>query len=259
MVHREPPRSATISKPNTPPQGRPLLSLVNRTGLNRAALYARRNEFLSPYGIRALSRYHRDHPYVPGQRHDLSCRLRTGRIEHGSFRRHLELARADLVSGQLISLIESLQKFHFFSAIISKSSVPRAPANDQSLGAPAGQIFQRLTRLFLRDEKGRRPVFGGTENSKTILIARSIPFYEYFHGDNGAGIGASHQTGWTRCPDGQIDSAVWGVKPQHDQKIIDDFNSFPFRSFVKLRTGSELRRRTPRGFFSWPARTRQRD
>jgi hypothetical protein len=95
-------------------------------------------------------------------------------------------------------LIESLQKFHFFLGDNYKVEFPTGSGKSLNLWQVAGEISRRLTRIFLRDEHGRRPVFGGTEKFQQDPLWRDlIPLYEYFHGDNGAGIGASHQTGWT--------------------------------------------------------------
>ena len=95
-------------------------------------------------------------------------------------------------------LIESLQKFHFFLGDRYKVECPTGSGQMRSLWEVAGEISQRLTGIFLRDKEGRRPVFGGTQKFQMDPYWRDlIPFHEYFHGDNGAGIGASHQTGWT--------------------------------------------------------------
>ena len=156
------------------------------------------SEFLSPYGIRALSRYHRDHPYI----------LAVNGIEH-----RVDYEPAESSTGLFggnsnwrgpiwfpvnYLLIESLQKFHYFLGDNYKVECPTGSGNTATLWQVAGEISHRLTRIFERDEHGRRPVFGGTEKFQTDPHWRDlIPFHEYFHGDNGAGIGASHQTGWT--------------------------------------------------------------
>jgi hypothetical protein len=95
-------------------------------------------------------------------------------------------------------LIESLQRFnHYFGDDVTVE-FPTGSGNRMSLGEVACELSRRLARIFLLDENGRRAVFGGTEKMQTDLNFRDhILFYEYFHGDNGAGIGASHQTGWT--------------------------------------------------------------
>jgi hypothetical protein len=95
-------------------------------------------------------------------------------------------------------LIESLQKFHHFFADDIKVDCPHGSGRMADLRGVAADISRRLTRIFLRDESGRRPVYGGLDKFQTDPHWRDlIQFHEYFHGDNGAGIGASHQTGWT--------------------------------------------------------------
>jgi hypothetical protein len=95
-------------------------------------------------------------------------------------------------------LIESLQKFHHFYGDGFRVPFPTRGGRSLQLWDVAGELSRRLTRIFLRDADGRRPVYGGTEKFQTDPHWRDlILFYEYFHGDNGAGIGASHQTGWT--------------------------------------------------------------
>src|SRR5262249_15722359 len=95
-------------------------------------------------------------------------------------------------------LIESLQKFNHYFGDTLKVEFPTGSGNEMNLGQVAAELSRRLSRIFLRDADGRRPVFGGTEKFQTDPHFRDhILFHEYFHGDNGAGIGASHQTGWT--------------------------------------------------------------
>ncbi len=178
---------------------RRFLSLVSRRRLTRVLRYMLdENEFFSPYGIRALSRFHRDHPYV----------LKADGMEY-----RVDYEPAESTTGLFggnsnwrgpiwfpvnFLLIEALQKFHFFFGDRYKVECPTGSGQMLDLWDVAGQISHRLTRIFLRDKDGRRPVFGGTEKFQTDPYWRDlIPFHEYFHGDNGAGIGASHQTGWT--------------------------------------------------------------
>jgi len=95
-------------------------------------------------------------------------------------------------------LIESLQRFHFYFGEEFKVEFPTGSGVRMYLGEVAAQLSRRLSRIFLRDEQGRRPVFGGNDKYQTDPYFRDYPlFYEYFHGDNGAGLGAAHQTGWT--------------------------------------------------------------
>jgi len=95
-------------------------------------------------------------------------------------------------------LIESLQKFHYFLGDHYRVEYPFGSGEQATLGEVAHALSRRLIRLFLRDGEGRRPVFGGeTLFQRDPQWRDHLLFYEYFHGDNGAGIGASHQTGWT--------------------------------------------------------------
>ena len=96
-------------------------------------------------------------------------------------------------------LIESLQRYHYYFGDDFRWSFPPAPGERMNSGRRRGcELSRRLSRIFLRDGDGRRPVFGGAEKFQTDPHFRDhLLFYEYFHGDNGAGIGASHQTGWT--------------------------------------------------------------
>jgi len=95
-------------------------------------------------------------------------------------------------------LIESLQRFHFYLGDDFKVECPTGSGQMMNLWEVAAEISKRLSNIFRRDSSGRRPVYGGTEKFQTDPHWRDlILFYEYFHGDNGAGIGANHQTGWT--------------------------------------------------------------
>ena len=95
-------------------------------------------------------------------------------------------------------LIESLQKLHYFYGDALTVPLPTGSERQMTLWEVAAELSRRLTRIFLRDANGRRPVYGGTQKFQQDPHWRDLLlFYEYFHGDNGAGIGASHQTGWT--------------------------------------------------------------
>jgi hypothetical protein len=95
-------------------------------------------------------------------------------------------------------LIEALQKYHYFYGDELKVEMPAGSGEYRTLWEVATELTRRLIRLFTRNEQGHRPVFGGNETFQTNPLWRDLPlFYEYFHGDNGAGLGASHQTGWT--------------------------------------------------------------
>jgi hypothetical protein len=159
-------------------------------------------EFLSDYGIRALSRYHADQPYIL-------------RLDGGEYRVHYEPAesRSGLFGGNSnwrgpiwfplnYLLIESLQKYYRYYGDDFKVECPTGSGQYLTLSQIADELSRRLIRLFLRDPAtglaGGRPVFGGQERFQRDPHWRDyLLFYEYFHGDNGAGLGASHQTGWT--------------------------------------------------------------
>jgi hypothetical protein len=156
------------------------------------------NEFLSPHGIRSVSRFHKAHPYVlnvNGSEHRVDyepAESSTGLFGGNSNWRGPVWFPVNYL------LIESLQKFDRYYGDDFKVEMPTGSGNWITLSGAAAEISRRLTRIFLRDADGRRPVYGGNEKMQSDPYFRDhILFYEYFHGDNGAGIGASHQTGWT--------------------------------------------------------------
>jgi len=156
------------------------------------------NEFLSPYGIRALSRFHADHPYVfhaNGQEHRvdyLPAESNTGMFGGNSN------WRGPIWMPVNVMIIRSLLNFYTYYGDNFTIECPTGSGTMMNLFEVAKEISDRLTRIFLRDSSGRRPVYGGTEKFQQDPHWRDhILFYEYFHGDNGAGLGASHQTGWT--------------------------------------------------------------
>jgi len=178
---------------------RGLLSLVNRSRLNRVLRYLLdESEFLSPYGIRSISRFHKDNPYV----------LHVDGIE-----RRVDYEPAESTTGIFggnsnwrgpvwfpinFLLIEALQKFHHYYGDTITVELPTGSGRQASLWQAAAEVSRRLTRIFLRSTDGHRPVYGGLDKFQNDANWRDlIYFHEFFHGDNGAGIGASHQTGWT--------------------------------------------------------------
>jgi hypothetical protein len=178
---------------------RRLLSLVSGERLQRVLRYMLdESEFLSQYGIRALSRYHREHPYilrVNGQEHRVD--YEPAESSTGLFGGNSNW-RGPIWFPMNFLLIESLQRFdHFFRGEF-KVECPTGSGQVMTLWEAAAELSRRLTRVFLRGPDGRRPVHGGFEVFQQDPHWRDlILFYEYFHGDDGAGIGASHQTGWT--------------------------------------------------------------
>jgi Mannosylglycerate hydrolase MGH1-like glycoside hydrolase domain len=177
---------------------RRLLSIVDRARLIRVLRYMLdRDEFLSPYGIRALSRHHRAHPYVltvDGMEHRVDyepAESTTGLFGGNSNWRGPVWFPVNYL------LIESLQKFHYFYGDDLKVECPSGSHRLLNLWDVAGELSRGLVRLFLRGRDGRRPVHGAAERFKADPKWRDLLlFYEYFHGDEGAGIGASHQS-WT--------------------------------------------------------------
>jgi hypothetical protein len=156
-------------------------------------------EFLGPHGVRSVSRYHADHPFlyaVDGETHRVDyepAESSTGLFGGNSNWRGPVWWPVNFL------LIESLQKFHHYLGNDFKIECPTGSGNMLTLWQAAMEISHRLNGTFLKQgPAGRRPVFGGNETFQTDPHWKDYPlFYEYFHGDNGAGIGASHQTGWT--------------------------------------------------------------
>jgi hypothetical protein len=178
---------------------RRLLSLVSRKQLRRVlSRMLDETEFLSPHGIRALSRYHKDHPYevrVNGQinRVDYEPAESTTGIFGGNSN-----WRGPVWFPVNYLIVESLQKFHHYYGEDFRIECPTRSRNEMDLWAVAADLSRRLIHLFLRGPDGRRPVAGGIEVFQSDPHWKDlILFHEYFHGDNGAGIGANHQTGWT--------------------------------------------------------------
>ena len=178
---------------------RRLLSIVDRDKLRRVlAFMLDEREFLSPYGIRALSRFHHDNPYMLGANgNTYRVAYEPAESSTGLFGGNSNW-RGPIWFPVNYLIIESLQKFHHYLGDDYKVEFPTGSGQMMTLWEVAGELSRRLTRIFLRGRDGRRPVFGGMEKFHTDPHWRDlILFHEYFHGDNGAGIGASHQTGWT--------------------------------------------------------------
>jgi hypothetical protein len=178
---------------------RRLLSIVSREQLRRVLRFMLdETEFLSPHGIRAISRYHKDNPYmlqVNGTAHRVD--YEPAESSTGLFGGNSNW-RGPIWFPLNYLLIESLQKFHHYLGEDFKVEYPVGSGQMLTLWEVAGEISKRLSRIFLRDANERRPVFGENEKFQSDPNWRDlIPFHEYFNGDNGAGIGASHQTGWT--------------------------------------------------------------
>jgi len=175
------------------------LSIVDREQLRRVLrVMLDEHEFLSPYGIRSISRRHLEQPYVlPVDGTEHSVKYEPAESSTGLFGGNSNW-RGPIWFPVNYLIIESLQKFHHFFGDDYQVECPTGSGQMMSLWDVAAELSRRLTRIFLRDETGRRPVYGGIEKFQTDPHWRElILFHEYFHGDNGAGVGASHQTGWT--------------------------------------------------------------
>jgi hypothetical protein len=156
------------------------------------------NEFLSPYGIRALSKFHEEHPYVfHVQDQEYRVDYLPAESNTGMFGGNSNW-RGPIWMPVNALIIRALQNFFLYYGDNFKIECPTGSGTMMNLFEVSKEISDRLTKIFLRDERGRRPVYGGTEKFQSDPYWRDhILFYEYFHGDNGAGLGASHQTGWT--------------------------------------------------------------
>jgi len=155
-------------------------------------------EFLSPYGIRALSRAHKDRPYIlpiAGQHH--SVEYQPAESTSGLFGGNSNW-RGPIWFPVNYLILEALQKFHHYYGDDFKVECPTGSGQYLTIREIADELATRLSRIFLRDENGRRPAFGNNAKFQDDPHFRDhILFYEYFHGDSGRGVGASHQTGWT--------------------------------------------------------------
>ncbi len=156
------------------------------------------NEFLSDYGIRSLSKYHQEHPYkysAEGMTWEVS--YQPAESDSGLFGGNSNW-RGPIWFPMNILIIEALLRYHHYYGDDYKLEFPTGSGKKMHFKEIAAEISRRLISIFKRDKKGRRPVFGGQEKFQNDPCWKDyILFYEYFHGDNGAGLGASHQTGWT--------------------------------------------------------------
>ncbi len=155
-------------------------------------------EFLSDFGVRALSRYHAEHPYEFGVNGDkLSVAYQPAESDTGLFGGNSNW-RGPIWFPVNFLIIESLQKFHYYYGDDFKVECPTGSGNYMSIKEVSEELSRRLARIFLKGPDGRRPVYGDDVRLQTDPEFRDyLLFYEYFHGDTGRGVGASHQTGWT--------------------------------------------------------------
>jgi len=202
FYRRHPELLTNMHLPSQPgASGRRMLSVFNEQKLRRVlAKMLDENEFLSPYGIRSLSRYHQEHPFVfhyAGQ--EFRVDYLPGDSNTGMFGGNSNW-RGPVWMPVNYLLITALYRLHGYYGDTFTVECPTGSGQHMTLFEVAQELSNRLTRIFLRDGNGHRPVYGGAEKFQTDPYWKDqVLFYEYFHGDNGAGIGASHQTGWTGC------------------------------------------------------------
>jgi hypothetical protein len=199
-------------------RGHHQLAIVDRERLARIlARVFDPAEFLSDYGLRSLSRHHADEPYlcqVEGQAY--SVRYEPAESRTGLFGGNSNW-RGPIWFPINYLMIEALRKYHHYYGDSFTVEVPRGSGNRLTLNEAADELSRRLARIFLLDAAtGRRPVFGADDLLQTAPLWRDhVPFYEYFHGDTGAGLGASHQTGWTALVAKLIQDCGGKASPSH--------------------------------------------
>ncbi len=202
FMMRHPDLISSTHLPTTPGvRGRLMLSIVNEQKLRRILAYMLdENEFLSDYGIRALSRYHREHPFIfnhAGQ--EFRVDYLPGDSNTGMFGGNSNW-RGPIWMPVNFLLIRALILLYGYYGDSFTVECPTGSGKYMNLFEVSEEISKRLMDIFLRDESGRRPTYGGTEKFQSDPHWKDLVlFFEYFHGDNGAGIGANHQTGWTGC------------------------------------------------------------
>ncbi len=179
--------------------GRRLAAILDETRLRRVlSRMLDENEFLSPFGIRSLSRFHANHPYViraGGQEYQVS--YLPAESDTGMFGGNSNW-RGPIWMPVNALIIRALLQYYSYYGNTFLIECPTGSGRQMNLYQVAEEIARRGTNIFLRDKDGWRPVYGGTRKFQEDPHWRDlILFYEYFHGDNGAGLGASHQTGWT--------------------------------------------------------------
>jgi hypothetical protein len=189
-----------IADPRVPGvDGRRLLALVDEGKLRRILTrMLDEDRFLGPHGIRSVSKWHEEHPYsieIDGQTFEV--RYEPAESTTGMFGGNSNW-RGPVWFPINVLLVRSLLQFYLYYGEDFRIECPTGSGIEMSLYEVAEELSRRLVSTFTRDGEGRRPVFGSTSKFQDDPTwGDNILFYEYFHGDNGAGIGASHQTGWT--------------------------------------------------------------
>jgi len=231
-----------IHPPNKPgAEGRYLLSVLSESKLRQVlARMLDEERFLSPFGIRSLSKWHKDNPYlfdVHGEQYEV--KYLPAESDTGMFGGNSNW-RGPIWMPLNLLILRGLLQFYLYYGDSFKIECPTGSGRMMNLFEITMEITRRLTRIFLRDENGRRPVFGGSEKFQSDPHWRDhILFYEYFHGDNGAGLGASHQTGWT----GVVAKLIQTLNLADPEKVLKG-STRPFMSVYRpgfdfYRTGGE--------------------
>lgn len=199
FAENRPDLTSNIARMHGGQNDRLLLSIVDETKLRRMlSVMLDENEFLSPFGIRSVSHVHKDAPYVK------EVSGNTYRVDYEPAESTTGLFggnsnwRGPIWFPMNYLIIESLQKYHFFYGNGFQVECPSGSGTMMTLAEVATELSRRLIRIFLRDENGQRPVYSRMKKfQEDAGWNQLILFFEYFHGDTGAGVGASHQTGWT--------------------------------------------------------------
>ncbi|MBL9139783.1 MAG: glucosidase [Verrucomicrobiales bacterium] len=200
FLNKHPELAATIASPSRPgPNGNLLFCLMDEKKLRRllSKLFDPA-EFLSPFGVRSLSKFHAEHPYrLPVGSAVYEVAYLPAESDSGMFGGNSNW-RGPIWMPMNILLLRALHKLHLYYGDDFRVEFPTGSGRQLTLQQACRELAGRLTMMFVRDDQGRRPVFGGAEKFQEDPHWRDyLLFYEYFHGENGAGLGASHQTGWT--------------------------------------------------------------
>jgi hypothetical protein len=219
FLERHPHTAAVLTVPlNVGAGGSRILSLVNPDKLRRILCYMLdENEFLSPYGIRSLSRYHADHPYMfeaGGQEYRVA--YVPGDSDTGMFGGNSNW-RGPIWMPMQLMLIRALVNQYAHLGNDFKVECPVGSGRQLNLLQVSQELARRLSRLFIRNKGGRRPAHGDHSRWNDEHWRDHVLFYEYFHGDTGAGIGASHQTGWT----GVIAFLIQGFTEIDSEQVLE--------------------------------------
>jgi hypothetical protein len=219
FLERHPYTAATVTVPlEVGAGGSRILSLVNQDKLRRILGYMlNEQEFLSPYGIRSLSRYHAEHPYVfKAGRQDYRVAYVPGDSDSGMFGGNSNW-RGPIWMPMQLMLIHALANQYAHLGNNFKVECPVGSGRQLTLLQVGQELARRLSRLFVRSADGRRPAHGPHTKWRDEHWRDHVLFYEYFHGDTGTGIGASHQTGWT----GVIAFLMQGFKAVEAEKVLE--------------------------------------